>query len=201
MKKIDMRTRRTKRALKTALNKLLETETVEKISVTDICELAEVNRVTFYTHYNDKYELIEELLDDILVLLNQNNKKYYELYKTGDPIKDFTMVISHSVYKTCFENKKLLLSLEKHENKKMFEMLEKAIFNEGLKVIDTFKNTLELNYPPQFIINFLMGGFSKLIIDYALKENDITEDKFFKYFDNLFYSILKSNLLFTQKKY
>lgn len=199
MKKEDMRTKRTKKALKTAINKLMETRTVEKISVTDICELAEVNRVTFYTHYNDKFELLEDLMNDIMQAIGQNNKKYYELYKTGDPIKDFTMVISHSIYKTCFENKKLLLVLEKYENKKLAEMMEKAVFNEGLKIIDTLKNTLEFNYPTNFIINFLMGGFSKLIFDYALKENELTEEKFFIYFDKLFYSILKSNLFFKTK--
>ena len=57
-----MRTKRTKRALKKALTILMLKETIDKISVTDICKEAEINRVTFYTHYNDKYELLHELL-------------------------------------------------------------------------------------------------------------------------------------------
>ena len=65
MKKEDMRTKRTKKALKKALTVLMINESIEKISVTDICNEAEINRVTFYTHYNDKYELLSELLYDL----------------------------------------------------------------------------------------------------------------------------------------
>src|ERR1700678_2404838 len=56
---IDPRIRRTRRLLQQALEKLLETQEFEKISVQDIAAAATVNRVTFYDHYTDKFALLE----------------------------------------------------------------------------------------------------------------------------------------------
>ena len=46
------------------------------------------------------------------------------------------------------------------------------------------------------MIKFLLGGFSKVIFEYAITENNLSEIEFFEYFDKLFYSILKSQIFF-----
>lgn len=55
----DPRIRRTQTLLREALGKLLDTRSFEDISVQDIADLATVNRVTFYDHYDDKHALLE----------------------------------------------------------------------------------------------------------------------------------------------
>lgn len=199
MKKEDMRTRRTKKALKKALTILMVNESIEKISVTDICNEAEINRVTFYTHYNDKYELLHELLYDLGELIDRENKIYYQQNKTGDSIRDFTNMISHSIYKICFQNKGFIKSLGDNENPVFANMVEEIIIKEGLKTINLMKDKFEFNFPNRFIIEFLLGGFSKLVFEYALNEHDLTEKEFFVYFDKLFYSLLKSEIFFKMK--
>ena len=111
MKKEDMRTRRTKKALKKAITSLILEESIETISVTDICKKADINRVTFYTHYTDKYALLHELLHDTVALITRENQIYLQKNRTGDIIKDYTNTISHSVYKICFENNAIIKSL------------------------------------------------------------------------------------------
>lgn len=44
---------------------LLQSKTLQQISVREICNLAQINRSTFYTHYSSIYDLMEEL-DSIL---------------------------------------------------------------------------------------------------------------------------------------
>lgn len=200
MKKEDMRTVRTKKALKKAMTILMLKESIETISVTDICKEAEINRVTFYTHYTDKYELLHELLHDIVLIIDKENQMYYLKNQTGDIIKDYTATISHSIYKVCFENKNLIKSLSKQENTIFITMVEDIIIKEGLKVFNRLGDQINNNFPPKFTINFLLGGFSKLIFDYALNEKNLTEVEFFKYFDNLFYSLLKSEIFFKMAK-
>ncbi len=39
---------------------------LEEITVQQIADLADVNRSTFYTHYYDKYDLLEKLEDQQL---------------------------------------------------------------------------------------------------------------------------------------
>ena len=199
MKKEDMRTKRTKKALKKALTELMIIDSIEKISVTDICVKAEINRVTFYTHYNDKYELLHELLSDICDLIDRENQIYYQKHKTGDLIADYTSMISHSIYKICFQNKELINSLNHNADPIFEKMIEEIIIKEGIKTINLLKDKLDIYYPNRFIIEFLIGGFKKLVFEYALTEQNLTEKEFFMYFDKLFYSLLKSEIFFKIK--
>ena len=64
--KENQRTRLTKTLLKQALISLLETKNIQKISIKEICETAELNRTTFYKHYNNEYELLDDLCADAL---------------------------------------------------------------------------------------------------------------------------------------
>ena len=47
----DKRITKTKRALKSALLELLTTQAFDVISITELCKIANVSRITFYTHY------------------------------------------------------------------------------------------------------------------------------------------------------
>ena len=53
----DRRVRKTKTAIKNAFIQLLEEKDLEKITIQNITQLADVNRGTFYLHYEDKYIL------------------------------------------------------------------------------------------------------------------------------------------------
>lgn len=72
----------TKTDLKGALTRLLEKKDFEAISVSDIAREAGVNRGTFYLHYVDKFDmmdqLIDEILQNILTLLKEGNPQTKE---------------------------------------------------------------------------------------------------------------------------
>ncbi len=66
----------TKRALAASLKKLLEKKTLDHITVKDIVENCEVNRQTFYYHFQDIYDLMEWVFwDDMNHLLPQEGEK------------------------------------------------------------------------------------------------------------------------------
>lgn len=56
--KTDRRIVRTKKDIKETFISLLEEKGFEKISVSDLTEHANINRGTFYLHYQDKYDLL-----------------------------------------------------------------------------------------------------------------------------------------------
>ena len=62
----NRRVQMTKRLLKDALLELLEQRELVNISVTAICEAADVHRSTFYKYYNDPAELLRDLEKDYL---------------------------------------------------------------------------------------------------------------------------------------
>ena len=61
----------TKLALSTALKELLEEQSFEKISISDICERCHMNRKSFYYHFKDKYDLVNWIFDTEFVEVNQ----------------------------------------------------------------------------------------------------------------------------------
>lgn len=65
-KKEDLRVVRTKRNIKKAFIELAKNETYQKISVKDLCDIAMINRNTFYLHYQNKDDLVREMVDETI---------------------------------------------------------------------------------------------------------------------------------------
>lgn len=69
---MDQRVEKTKRRLYAALATLLERQSFDRITVSDLVREAGVTRKTFYCHYQDKIDLVEqyqrELSEEILDL-------------------------------------------------------------------------------------------------------------------------------------
>lgn len=63
---IDGRVRYTKMVIRQSFLSLLKEQPVDKVTVSDICRLAEINRATFYRHYENQYSILHELELDLL---------------------------------------------------------------------------------------------------------------------------------------
>jgi AcrR family transcriptional regulator len=63
--KMDRRKVRTKQLLYQSLMSLIEEKGVEHVTVTDIAQRAEVNRGTFYLHYQDVPAMLQQLKDEV----------------------------------------------------------------------------------------------------------------------------------------
>jgi len=63
-KKIDPRAARTRILIQEAFLSLASEKSFEAITVKDIVERANVNRSTFYAHFDDKYTLLDQLLSE-----------------------------------------------------------------------------------------------------------------------------------------
>ena len=64
--KIDPRRQKTRKALFNALAELLTEKELRKVTVQEISDKAEVNRVTFYNHFLDVYDLNDQLENEVL---------------------------------------------------------------------------------------------------------------------------------------
>ncbi|WP_256976048.1 TetR/AcrR family transcriptional regulator [Paenibacillus sp. MY03] len=62
----DRRVLRTKRVIRDALTALMEEKGFDGITVKDLTERADINRGTFYIHYRDKYDLLEQSEAEII---------------------------------------------------------------------------------------------------------------------------------------
>lgn len=65
-RKEDRRIRYTKQVIKETFLKMLERNSFSKITVTELCRMAEINRGTFYLHYYDMNDVLDDVFNDML---------------------------------------------------------------------------------------------------------------------------------------
>jgi AcrR family transcriptional regulator len=65
-KKENRKIRYTKIALKESLVELMQRKPISKITITELCELADINRNTFYTYYTSQHDLLRNIEDESL---------------------------------------------------------------------------------------------------------------------------------------
>lgn len=68
MKKMkeSRKTRYTRMVLQESLFELMKEKPITKITIKELCENADINRTTFYSYYNDQYDLLRKIEDEAL---------------------------------------------------------------------------------------------------------------------------------------
>ena len=80
----------TKKLLKQSLIELMKDKSIHTIKIKEICEKADINRSTFYKHYNSPYGLYDEIFEDVgnkisalLKNRDQNSGSYSDLIESA----------------------------------------------------------------------------------------------------------------------
>jgi AcrR family transcriptional regulator len=82
---VDPRVLRTHKLLQEALIELSAERSFDAISVGDIAKRATVNRATFYRHYQDKYDLMEQIFQEVIQQFTSDLGPPGEVARTIDP--------------------------------------------------------------------------------------------------------------------
>lgn len=65
-KNMDLRVEKTERGIKNAFIELRSKKPLEKITIKELCELACINKSTFYSHYRDIYDLSDSMEEEVV---------------------------------------------------------------------------------------------------------------------------------------
>lgn len=69
---MDLRIKKTRRSIINAFLELRARKPLEKITVKELCEKAEINKSTFYTHFTDVFDLSNQLESDVIRQIVEN---------------------------------------------------------------------------------------------------------------------------------
>lgn len=123
---MDQRIFKTKRKLRTALFTLLNTRSFNKITVTELCRTAKIDRRTFYIHYEKVADIFEDFSDQLFDEVDQ------ALAQNHNTPEALLAVFDHILMEN-FTGFKLLCLNEKHRplidklQQLLFETLSKRI--------------------------------------------------------------------------
>lgn len=99
----DHRTRVTKMLIRKAFLDLLAQKPIQSITIKELCAAAGINRGTFYTHYQDIYELLEQIEADMVASLAQALAPV----DTQAPSEHFLVEICDSIFRLLKDNSDL----------------------------------------------------------------------------------------------
>lgn len=145
----DRRVRRTKKQIRDALTVLMAKKNIADITVTELTREADIDRRTFYLHYNNIYEIVEEVEQEAVANLRES----IEGAKRGEDLfKAFTAIMEANIkyYDTIIKDRSYYV-LE-HDCKEFLKQALTAQFRPVSKLDD---NTFDfyLEYVASGIIN------------------------------------------------
>ncbi|MEJ6347969.1 TetR/AcrR family transcriptional regulator [Holzapfeliella sp. He02] len=161
--KQDLRSYKTEKAIKSSFFNLLRKESFNNISVINIVRLAEVGRPTFYNHYIDKYDLLNNIIKDygdIFRTLISQRFKEKDIDKTLYQVADFLIA-----------NKKEINLLKTIDAPNIIHEFNVILESEFKKSIPNNLNKLPIDYVKELYISISM-----VFINHALNTDEINED-------------------------
>lgn len=168
--KNNQRTRLSKLLFKNALMDLLkEKGSVAKISVRELCDRAELNRSTFYAHYNEPNDLLMEIETELLDATEEHLKKIGEENDAG--AHKYILSFLQYIEQNDKQFRTLLIDSADPEFRSRFMQQSIIQFVENLRI--ELPKELE-----QYIFSYILNGSTGIIIqwirsDYAVNENEI----------------------------
>lgn len=100
--KIDRRVKYTKMVIKESFIKLLSQKDISQITIKEICENADINRATFYAHYNDQYDLLRKIENEFLDIIKDHLKELDEKNNNVDAVS-----LAEKIFEYIKDNAKL----------------------------------------------------------------------------------------------
>lgn len=132
-KKENRRVRYTRMALRESLLAQLATTPLGKISVTRVCEQADVNRSTFYMYYKDVYDLMEQIENDFYEELKRLSSKPVTLPNA--------CALLTRIYEIIYKNRDLASVVFGEYGNKQFISKVSSLFHET--ILEEWRKTLD----------------------------------------------------------
>ena len=157
----------TKRALEESLKHLLLTKPLNKITVSDITDDCGINRMTFYYHFKDIYDLVEwSCLEDASKALEGN--KTYDTWQEG----------LLNIFEAVRENKPFIMNVYNSVSREQIEnYLFKLTFKLLEDVVEEQAKGMSIRKEDKlFIANFYKYAFVGLMLEW-IKDGMKTDPK------------------------
>ena len=173
--KKDPRIERTKRDLRRGLHELLQKENFDRVSVKGICDHTGVNKMTFYHHYQDKYDLLDDCVKEIGEEIYFKCEQKYSHLDWQNALAPMAAELSTEVVEQCFNYKDEINNIVKNTTSLGPVVLQTSVEKMVEVLMKEMEKLVEFKYPPEDIAAFLVGGYSFLISRLMDKERESRE--------------------------
>lgn len=152
--KLDRRVRKTKKQLRQGLTELLEEKSIKDITVRELSDLVDINRGTFYLHYKDVFDMVEQIENEMF----ENFRSVLDVYSmenlNGKPLP---MIVD--IFRFVKENSDMCRVLISKNGDISFinrlkELVKERCLNDWMEI---FKKSQNFEYYYSFIVSGCIG--------------------------------------------
>ena len=160
----------TPKKMNDALITLLETKEFEYISIKEICHIANVNRSTFYLHYSNMNDLLEETIKSLNLSFNShfNSRENENTIISKDNLEDLLLINDDNLIpylNFIKENKNIYKVLKNHPQlfnaNKTYEQMFRKLF---VPIMNRFGLDEKWH---KYLMDFYISGLTSIVLDWV----------------------------------
>ncbi len=174
---MDKRIIKTKRNIKETFIKMLSTCAFEKINVTELCRRACIGRITFYTYYDDKFALADELMDDYM---QEALDDYHRLQKQNNPatlpFEGYLNMLT-AILDLYFAHAEFFTHANIEKNPYLYTSFYNRVFGNVLLYLRRHQQSMRPRYSDRRTAVLICNGFWGIVSD-ALTDKNLSEKAF-----------------------
>ncbi len=161
----NRRSQMTKMLFRTSLMELMTEKSINKITIKDICNGADLNHSTFYLHYTDRHNLLQDVENEVI-------EKILQYIKKMDADVDVIHYIA-TLFDYLKENKKMAVTLFNNPEAHAFQTMFVEKIKEQIKEFETndFSPVKE-----KYVYIYTMQGCFNLIREWINSEFDLSSN-------------------------
>lgn len=147
---MDLRVQKTQKNIINAFLQVRAKKPLEKVTVKEIAELAEINKATFYLHYHDLYELSETLENEVIQSVLHGIEHPETIFKENS-------LFTTELYESIIANEQLInILFSGNRSINFITLFEKELKALIIKVKPEYQESLEKNVAITYLI---YGGY------------------------------------------
>ena len=173
--KEDLRVRRTKKALFTALMEMVEQKTIDEITLNELCDKAGIRRATFYKHYSDKFDFITAYTRHLRDNFDAHMKRSGATALT----KEYYVAYAKSIVKFITENEVAIDNIFKSNlfPTVMYTIVEQNYKDTAERLRVSVSEGMQLSASVDIIAGMCAGGVGSVIYHWIIGGKKMNADE------------------------
>ncbi|AWE09149.1 TetR/AcrR family transcriptional regulator [Lysinibacillus sp. 2017] len=171
--------RKTKRLIQMSFLKILENKPFEAITVGDITKFAKINRGTFYLHYKDKFDLLDQVEQQLFEDVGNHIDELQTHYSSTQTFEKGQEQLAATLFSSIKMHAPLLKIFLSDRGRAGFHLRFRDAFSEKVRVnLEKNENLMaNLKVPIEYFLSFITSAFLGLIEQWVQNGLDKTPEE------------------------
>ena len=158
---------------------LLQNKSFESITVGNIAKIAEINRGTFYLHFTDKFDLLDQIEQQLFEDLGNHIDELQSSYVSPNTFEKGQEQLATTLFSSIKMHAPLLKIFLGDHGRAGFHLRFRATFSEKVRInLEANKNfNANLKAPMEYFLSFITSAFLGLIEQWVQNDLDKTPEE------------------------